>query len=111
MSAFANGQTVQITNGAENVSAELAVTANSNNSYTTDTAYDAFGGFGVSGFNFAQGFYGVNPGPGPNLQASVQFTLSAPALVVVVGMGSSQATFSFSGLDIRSPDYQPGIIP
>jgi hypothetical protein len=116
MTAFANGQTIQITNANGNVSAELAVTANNNNSYTTGTSYDAFGGFGVSGFNFAQGFYGVNPGPGPNLQASVQFTLSAPALVVVMGMGSSQATLSFSGLNNPTIDvsevsgiYEPAL--
>jgi hypothetical protein len=98
MSAFANGQTVQITNGAGNVSAELAATTSNGNSYTTSTSYDAFGGLGVSGFNYAQGFYGANPGPGPKLQASVTFTLFAPALVVVMGMGSSQATLILSGL-------------
>jgi hypothetical protein len=97
--AFASGQSVQISNPNGNVSAELAATTESSNSYTTGTANDAFGGFGVSGFNFVQGFYGVNPGPGPNLQASVSFTLSAPALVVVMGVGSSQATLHFSGLD------------
>ena len=104
MSAFANGQTVQITNGSGYISAELVATTNSSNSYTTGTSYDAFGGFGVSGFNFAQGFYGFNPGPGSNLQASVQFTLSAPALVAVVGMGSSQATLFFSGLNNPTVD-------
>jgi hypothetical protein len=104
MGAFANGQTIQTQDANGNVSAELSVTANNSNSYTTSTANDALGGFGVSGFNFAQGFYGVNPGPGPNLQASVSFTLSAPALVVVVGMGSSQATLSFSGLDNPTVD-------
>lgn len=98
-STFANGQTIQITNASGNVSAELAVTTESTNSYATGTANDAFGGFGVSGFNFVQGFLGANPGPGPNLQASVSFTLYAPALVVVMGMGSSQATLAFSGLD------------
>ena len=97
--AFASGQSVQISNPNGNVSAELAATMESNNSYKTATANDAFGAFGVSGFNFVQGFYGVNPGPGPNLQASVSFTLSAPALVVVMGVGSSQATLNFSGLD------------
>jgi len=116
MSAFANGQTIQITNASGNVSAELAVTTSSGNNYSTSTSYDAFGGLGVSGFNYAQGFYGVNPGPGPNLQASVTFTLSAPALVVVTGMGSSQATLSLSGLANPTPDvsevsgvYEPAL--
>jgi len=97
--AFTSGQSVQISNPNGNVSAELVATTEGSNNYKTGTANDAFGGFGVSGFNFVQGFYGVNPGPGPNLQASVSFTLFAPALVVVMGLGSSQATLYFSGLE------------
>ena len=44
-------------------------------------------------------FWGPTQALDPNLQASVSFTLYAPALVVVMGMGSSQATLAFSGLD------------
>src|SRR5208282_1301347 len=56
-------------------------------------------GFGASSFRYAKGFYGANPGPGPNLQASVTFTLTAPAMVAVIGVGSSQTILTFSGVD------------
>ena len=99
MNAFASGQTIQLKDVNGNVAAQLAVTTDSNNSYTTATSYHVFGGFGVSGFHYVQGFYGANPGPGPNFQASVQLTLTAPAMVAIMGMGSSQTVLTLSGLD------------
>lgn len=101
---IANGQTIELKDANGNISVTLATSTSHTNNLPTGTAYHVFGGFGVSGFNFAQGFYGTNPGPGLNLQASVQFTLSAPALVVVIGLGSSQGTLSFSGLDNPTVD-------
>jgi hypothetical protein len=101
ISAFTNGQAIQLTNANGNVSAELAVSTSSSNSFAMFPPggnYNVFGGFGVCGVDYAQGFYGVNPGPGPNLQASVQFTLSAPATVAVIGMCSSQKLLTLSGL-------------
>jgi hypothetical protein len=101
ISAFASGQTIQLQNVNGNISAELVVSTNSNNGFLMFPPggnYDVFGGFGATGFNYAQGFYGVNPGPGPNLQASVQFTLSAPAMVAVMGMCASQKILTLSGL-------------
>jgi hypothetical protein len=97
LGAFANGQTIQITNADGIISAQLAATTNSSNNYTTSTSYHVLGGVGASGFNYAQGFYGVNLGPGPNLNASVQFTLTVPAMIAVIGMGSSQTELTLSG--------------
>ncbi|MDE3100475.1 MAG: carboxypeptidase regulatory-like domain-containing protein, partial [Verrucomicrobiota bacterium] len=110
--AFANGQTVQLEDGNGVVSAELAATTSNTNSFSTSNPDHIIGGFGVSCFNYAQGFYGVNPGPGPNLEASVQFTLSAPAMVVVIGLASSQKILTLSGLSnptIDVPVQTPGI--
>jgi hypothetical protein len=98
LGAFANGQTIQITNADGIISAQLAATTNSSNNYTTSTSYHVLGGVGASGFNYAQGFYGVNLGPGPNLNASVQFTLTVPAMIAVIGMGSSQTELTLSGV-------------
>lgn len=97
MNAFASGQTVQLKNANGNAAAQLAVTTDDHNSYTTGTAYNVFGGFGISGFKYIQGFYGANPGPGPNFQASVHLILNAPALVAVIGIGSSQTILTLSG--------------
>lgn len=99
MNPIASGQTIRLTNADGYASAQLAVSTNNSDSFTTGTSYHVFGGLGVSNVVYVQGFYGVNLGPGPNLQASVQFTLNAPAMVAVIGMGSSQTTMSFSGLD------------
>jgi hypothetical protein len=79
------------------VAAQLAVTTVNSNSYTTSTEYNVIAGLGVSQFNYAQGFYGANPGPGAQ-SASVQFTLAASAMVVLFGEASSQQYLAFSGL-------------
>jgi hypothetical protein len=96
---FAEGGSVHVEDASGNTSAEISVTTKSSNSFTTDCSYYVIGGFGASDFLYAKGFYGANPGPGPNLQASVRFTLSAPAMVAVIGVGSSQTILTFSGID------------
>jgi len=97
-SLLAEGQPVSVTDAVPGVvAAQLAATTVNSNSYTTSSQFNVFGGLGVSQFNYAQGFYGDNPGPGAH-SASVQFTLTAPALVVLLGEASSQQELTFSGL-------------
>jgi len=96
-SAFESGQTIQIQNAAGITSVQLAATNSNNNSYPTDTSYHVIVGFGASGFGYVQGFYGANPSSGAH-SASVQFTLNAPAMVVLLGVASSQQSLAFSGL-------------
>lgn len=95
---FASGESIQIRDAyAGYTSAEIAATTNNSNSYATSTTYHTMVGFGASGFHYAQGFYSANPNPGAH-SVSVQFTLTAPALVVLVGAASSQQQLAFSGL-------------
>jgi hypothetical protein len=96
-SPFANGQTVSLSNVAGITSAELATTTANNNNFPTSTAYHAIAGFGASHFNYVQGFYGANPNSGAH-SVSVQFTLSTPALVALLGTASGQQYLVFSGL-------------
>jgi serine/threonine protein kinase len=95
-SPFAEGQSVHVENASGLTSAVLAVSPASKNSFKTDTAYYAIGGFGVSSFHYVQGFYGGNPGPAAG-SVSVRFSLRAPALVAVLGAASSQQSIAFSG--------------
>jgi hypothetical protein len=102
---FVYGQTVSVTDACAstycpgNIAAELVATTSNNNSYPNQTQYHVIGGFGVSQFGYAQGFYGANPGPGAsNTGARVQFTLTAPALVVLLGQASSQQSLALAGL-------------
>src|SRR5208283_5024182 len=94
---FANGQTVSVTDAAGVMGAELAATTVNSNSFQSGTTYHVIDGFGVSDFNYAQGFYGANPGPSA-YSASVEFTLTAPSLVVLFGQASSQQYIAFSGI-------------
>jgi hypothetical protein len=98
---FISGQSIQIQDGYGNVSAELAVATNDSNSYTTGSAYHVIGGCGVLSGNmfYLQGFYGANPGPGPDPATSVQFTLSSTATVLVIGTASGQNLIMLTGLN------------
>lgn len=96
-SPFANGQKVSVTDASGAAAAELCVTTERNNGFTTETAYHVIAGFGVSGFRYAQGYYSTNPGPSAN-SVELEFTLVSPALVAVVGTASSQQDLTFSGL-------------
>lgn len=98
LKAFSNGQTIQVKDASGYVAAQIAVTTDNRNSFQTETSYHVLGGFGVSGFHYFQGFYDTNPGPGAN-SASVEFTLSAPAMVAVLGLASSQTALTLSGVD------------
>ena len=95
---FAEGQSVHVENAAGLTSAMLAVSPIGRNSFKTGAAFYAIGGLGVSGFRYARGFYGSNPGPAAD-SVSVRFSLTAPAMVAVVGMASSQQAIVFSGLN------------
>jgi hypothetical protein len=100
---FANGsgETVEDTNGV--VAAGLAVTTQPTNSFTTNASYYTISGVGVSGYTNMQALYGqyVVSGAGEensgSYEASVSFNLSQSALVVVMGLGSSQQEISFQG--------------
>jgi hypothetical protein len=104
--AFAEGQSVSITNGANFVTAELAVCTNNENSDASPAFYDSFEGLGVTNFNYAQGFYGYSA-IGSNLSASVQFSLTASAMVVVVAVGGNQTYLTLSGLNGLTYDITP----
>ncbi len=111
---FVNGKTISVTNIDGLISAELSVSTSNINEFTTGTSYYAIGGFGINDVEYIEGFYGTNQGPGqgsgPGVEtASVNFTLSTPATVVVIGMASSQQSITFSGInnlytDIPSPN-------
>jgi hypothetical protein len=97
-SQFTAGQSIQVQDAGPKVTAiELAATKTNSDSFRTSTMYHTVVGFGASGFEFAQGFYAANPDAGAH-SASVQFTLTAPALVVLVGAASGQQYLVFSGL-------------
>ena len=107
--ANGTGQSVTDTNG--NLSADLAVTNQSSNSFTTSCNYYTMIGVGVSGYTNMQALYGQNVISGPGevnsgtYQASVSFTLSQSALVVAMGLGSSQQSLSFQGPSGLVTDY------
>jgi hypothetical protein len=111
---FLYGQTVSVIDACAssycpgNIAAELAATTSDSNNYPNSTFDYAIIGFGASHFSYAQGFYGANPGPGNSLSVSVQFTLTAPALVVLLGLPSNQSSMGFSGVPNLSIDAGPG---
>lgn len=97
-SPFAEGQSIPVKNASGFTSAQIAVSTTNRNSFRTSAAYRAIGGFGVSGYRYAQGFYGASPGPNAT-SASVRFTLSAPALITVLAVTSCQSSLTLSGLN------------
>jgi hypothetical protein len=82
----------------------LVSTAQSTDSFSTLVPENSdMIGVGVSGFNSMQALYGQNVAAGPGTissggyTASVTFTLTQSALVVAMGLGSSQQGITFSG--------------
>jgi hypothetical protein len=97
-----SGPGVYDTNG--NLATSLAVSAQSNNSYSTSTLYQAISGVGVSGFTNMEALYSQyvvsgagNVDSGSNQTPPINFTLIEPSLVLALGLGSSQQTISFQG--------------
>ncbi len=102
-SPFSNGSAETLDDEAGILADGLAVTTQSSNTFPTSTQYQAISGVGVSGYTNMQALYGtyVVSGPGEensgSYEASVNFTLTQSALVVAMGLGSSQQTISFQG--------------
>jgi hypothetical protein len=96
-SKFQNGAIASVNDRAGHASAELAVTKQPDNQFTTGCAYYAVGGCGVSNYGAVTALYGTNEGPAAN-SASVDFSLNGPTTVVVVGLASSQQAITFDGL-------------
>lgn len=101
-SSFCQGQTVSVGFST----AELTVCTASNNSFSDTAALYGMEGIGVSGFDYAQGFYNYSLN-NSNLTNSIQFTLSTPALVVVIGVGAGQESLAVSGLHDLAFDIPP----
>ena len=101
-SSFSQGQTISIGSST----AELAISTANTNSFSSNATFSGMEGIGVSGFGYAQGFYNYSLN-NLNLTNSIQFTLSAPALVVVVGVGSGQESLAVSGLHDLTFDIPP----
>jgi hypothetical protein len=97
---------VNSSNGNVNV-AQIAVTTINTNSFSSEAAYNVIGGIGVSNFSFVQGFYSANGAAGETSSASVSFSLTAPALVVVIGIGGGQIDESLTGLSDPTIDVAP----
>jgi hypothetical protein len=94
---LSQGQSIYVNNADGYTSAELAASTNNSNNFTTSTSYHVFGGCGVSNINYVQGFYGTNSGPAAT-NASVTFTVTNSAMVVVLGVASSQLELTISGI-------------
>jgi hypothetical protein len=98
-SLFTEGQTIALNaldTGYPGVA--IAASKSNRNSFTTRCANYVIGGFGVSGFNYVQGFYATNPGPSAR-SVALQFTLTAPAMVAIMGNGGDQTSIAFTGCD------------
>jgi len=98
-SLFTEGQAVFL-NALDTGYPGVAITASkvNRNSFTTSCGNYVIGGFGVSGFNYVQGFYATNPGPSAR-SVALQFTLTAPAMVAIMGNGGGQTSIALSGYD------------
>jgi hypothetical protein len=97
-SQFTAGQYADAKNAAGLLSDALAYGTNSQNSYTTQTAYHDIGGVSVAGSweHFAS-YYGANHQSGAH-DASVSFQTNEDSLVVVLGLASSQQFVSVEGI-------------
>jgi hypothetical protein len=84
--------------------AELATTDNSSDSYSTQTQYQAIGGFGVSNFSKQTAFYGQSAVPG-TASASVSFPVANQgSLVVLVAIGGDAQCETTSGISGLTTD-------
>ena len=88
-------QTATNTNGV--VCAALAVSTQSSDSFNTSAESYSMIGVGVSGYANMQALYSQAASSGRNVEASVDFTLTQPALVVAMGLGAGQQTINFQG--------------
>jgi hypothetical protein len=111
-SALANGSgdTVDDTNGYLCVG--LAVTDQPSNSFTFNNGnFYAISGVGVSGFTNMQALYAQNVISAPGnvdsgtFPTSLDFTLTEPALVVAMALGSGQEGLAFQGPSELVTDY------
>jgi hypothetical protein len=97
-SGFMVGQHAQVINAAGRLSGALAYGTNSQNSYSTQTAYHDIGGVSVAGsWEHFAAFYGSNGQSGAH-DASVLFEANGDSLVVVLGLASSQQFVSVEGI-------------
>ena len=84
--------------------AELATTKSNSDSYSTQTQYQAIGGFGVSDFSTETAFYGQSTVSGTH-SASVSFPVtSTGSLVVIVAIGGDAQCETTSGMSGLTTD-------
>ena len=101
-SEFTAGPYAKVLNTAGKLSAALAYGPNSQNSYSTQTAYHDIGGVSIAGsWKDFVAYYGSNHQTGAH-DASVSFQANQGSLVVVMGLASSQQFVSVEGI----PDLQ-----
>jgi hypothetical protein len=97
-SQFTTGQYADAVSAAGHLSDALAYGTNSQNSYTTQTAYHDIGGVSVAGsWEHFAAYYGSNHQSGAH-DASVSFQTDEDSLVVVFGLASSQQFVSVEGI-------------
>jgi hypothetical protein len=97
-SRFTTGQYADAKNSAGLLSDALAYGTNSQNSYSTQTAYHDIGGVSVAGsWKHSAAYYGANHQRGAH-DASVSFQTIEDSLVVVLGLASSQQFVSLEGI-------------
>ncbi len=97
-SQFTAGQYADAKNAAGLLSDALAYGTNSQNSYSTQTAYHDIGGVSVAGsWEHFAAYYGANHQSGAH-DASVSFQTNEDSLVVVLGLASSQQFVSVEGI-------------
>jgi hypothetical protein len=97
-STFAVGQYAKVVNASGNISAALAYGTNNEDSFAANTGYHDIGGVSISGtWDNIAAFYGSNPQSGAS-NASVSFQAKEEALVVVIGLASSQQYVDVQGI-------------
>jgi hypothetical protein len=95
---FATGQFAQAVNAAGQLSAALAYSNTSQNSYNTQTGFHAIGGVSLAGsWDSFNTFYGSNQQRGAST-ASAEFMVSENSVVVVIAVGSSQQDIQLQGV-------------
>lgn len=97
-SGFAHGQVVTANNAAGNIGAAIAAATSSSDSFSSQSAYTAVCGIGISGFSSYLSRFASATQPGPSETATL--VVRAPvagSLIVAIGVASSSQTISISG--------------
>ena len=93
-----SGSKVPIKNSQGNLCAELAVSLQPHNEFSTDCAYYCIGGLAAKGHRFLQAVYASDNQPGVS-SVQIKFTLRAPAVVAVMALAAAQSAIQLDGPD------------